>query len=400
MLQTFRYKAKNPQGEIMTGYVQAASQESAMKILLQNALQPIEVVLPKSITDYFRFGRKVSLKDKAMLARQLSTMINAGLPLVQSLSILVKQAQNKRMHEVLSSMLHDIEAGYSFSTALSKYPDVFNRIFVNAVRAGEATGKLEEVLLQLADTLEKDQNLSAKIKGALFYPAFILIAMIGVATFMMIKVIPTLTGIFKEAGADLPVATRMLIWTSDFMIQRWYMVIIIVVAAVVLIRAFVQTPQGMLFMSKVQLKMPIFKTMSLQSIMARFARLLGMLSSSGVPLVEAIRIVAESIPNKIIRRDIEEIAAEVERGVPMSVPISKNPNFPILVGQMVAVGEQTGKMSEVLEKLANFFESETEERVKGISSLIEPVIMIIIGIGVAGLVFAILIPIYQISQIQ
>jgi len=173
-------------------------------------------------------------------------------------------------------MLHDIEAGYSFSTALSKYPDVFNRIFVNAVRAGEATGKLEEVLLQLADTLEKDQNLSAKIKGALFYPAFILTAMVGVGAFMMVKVIPTLTGIFKEAGADLPVATRMLIWTSDFMIQRWYLVIIIIVALVVLIRAFVQTPQGMLFMSKVQLKMPIFKTMSIQSIMARFSRLLGM----------------------------------------------------------------------------------------------------------------------------
>lgn len=384
----------------MTGFVQAAGQESAVKILIQNALQPIEVVLPKTMADYLQIGQKVSLKDKSMLSRQLATMINAGLPLVQALSILVKQAGNKKMHQALTNMLHDIEAGYSFSTALSKYPDIFNRIFVNAVRAGEATGKLEDVLLQLADTLEKDQNLSAKIKGALFYPAFILTAMIGVAIFMMVKVIPTLTGIFKEAGTNLPITTRILIWMSNFIIHRWYLVIIFVVAVVIAIRTFLQTPRGMLFMSKLQLKIPVFKTMSVQSIMARFARILAMLSASGVPLVEAIRIVAESISNKIIRSDIEEIAYEVERGVPMSVPISKNPHFPVLVGQMVAVGEQTGKMSEVLEKLANFFESETEERVKGISSLIEPVIMIFIGLGVAALVFAILIPIYQISQLQ
>lgn len=398
MLQTFRYKAKDQKGEVMTGFVQAVSKDAASKILTQNALMPLEVEVPKDIFDYITFGKKVSLKDKSMLARQLATMINAGLPLTQAISILLKQTKNKKLFNILSEILQDIEAGYSFSTSLNKFPDVFNRIFVNAVRAGEATGKLEEVLLELADNLEKDQGLSAKIKGALFYPAFILIAMIGVAIFMMIKVIPTLTGIFEESGQQLPWTTRILIFCSKALINYWYIIIVLVVIIVIAIRVFLKSKVGMLFMAKLQINTPLIKTISQQSIMARMSRTLAMLVGAGVPLVESIRIVAESMTNQLYRDAIEATAYDVERGIPMSVPVGKNNLFPVLVGQMLAVGEQTGKMSEILGKLADFYDSETNEQVKGISSLVEPVIMIIIGIGVAILVFSILIPIYQIAQ--
>lgn len=400
MLQTYRYKAKNVQGEVLAGYIQAADPETAVKILRRSSLLPLEVNLPKSLSDYLHFSKRISIKDRAVLARQLATMINAGLPLVQAINIILKQTTNKRLRTVLASIYSDIEGGFAFSTALSKFPDVFSRIFVNVVRAGEATGKLEVVLLELADNLEKSFRLTGKIKGALFYPAFILMAMIGVAILMMVKVIPTLTQIFEEAGAELPITTRILIATSNFLINRWYVVIIVVAFLIVSMKIFTSSPKGVRFFSRLQIVLPLIKTMSQESIMAHFARTLGMLIGSGVPVLESIRIVADSVNNIIYRDDIKAIAYEVERGVPMSVPVSKNPIFPILVGQMLAVGEQTGKMAEILEKLAHYYEDETEERVKGISSLLEPAIMILVGIGVAILVFSILVPIYKISSLE
>ena len=347
--------------------------------------------------DYLPFKSKVTTKQKTLFARQLSTMIEAGLTLGQALRLLVRQSQKGRLQDVLMAILTNIEDGFSFSTSLAQFPDVFNSIFINVVRSGEATGKLESVLGELATTLEKQVSTTSKIKGALFYPIFILCAMVGVGVIMMTKVIPQLKDVFLSSGKALPGSTQFLIDLSDFITQKWYIAIAIIAVIFFLLRTFLRSQIGKEFTSQISLKIPISKAIVMQSTMAQMARLLSMLLGSGVPLLEALRLIEDSFSNLVYKRALVQISSEVERGIPMSAPISNNPVFPLLVGQMVAVGEQTGKMDEVMHRMASYYESEVDAQVAGLSSLIEPAIMILLGVAVGWLVIAILLPIYQVS---
>jgi type IV pilus assembly protein PilC len=245
--------------------------------------------------------------------------------------------------------------------------------------------------------MEKDVKIRGKIKGALIYPVFVICAMVGVAVLMMVKVIPQLRDLFLSSGKELPIATRILIATSDFMVHSWYWVIVIVAGVFFGGRAFFRSETGIRFFSKVSLKTPVLGAITEETNMARFGRLLGLLLGSGVPLLEALRLINDSFNNRLYQRGIQIVAEQVERGIPMSTPISENPVFPLMVGQMVSVGEQTGKMDEVMVKLAEFYEDEVDTKVGGLASLIEPLVIIILGVGVATLVIAILLPIYQIS---
>jgi type IV pilus assembly protein PilC len=397
MVQNYTFRARNKNNAMVTGRVQAVSIEAAKKILTQNGLTPITVQTPKTISDFIPFVGKISLKDRTLFARQLSTMVQAGLTLSQSLRLLIQQSKGGKFRSVEEAILNDIQDGFSFSTALAKFPEVFDAIFVNVVRSGEATGKLEQVLDQLSNNMEKDVKVRGKITSALFYPAFILVAMVGVAALMMVAVIPQLKDVFLSSGKQLPMQTVLLIKLSDFMVSYWYICILGIVGAVVGLRWFMRSPYGIELYSKVSLKIPIAGSIIEQSSMARFGRLLGMLLSSGVPLIEALRLINDSFTNKLYQHSFVEVITQVERGVPMSVPISENPLFPLMVGQMVAVGEQTGKMDEVMNRLADYFDQEVDTKVNGISSLIEPFTIIILGVGVAFLVISILLPIYQIS---
>lgn len=397
MVQNFSYRARNEKNQVVTGVVQAASVDAAKKILVQNHLSPISVNAPKGFTELIPFFGKVALKDKTLFARQLATMIEAGLTLSQAIRLLVRQNRKGKFRTVLEAILSDIQDGFSFSTALAKFPDVFDNIFINVVRSGEATGKLEIVLAQLATTMEKDVKVRGKIKGALFYPAFILIAMIGVAIIMLTKVIPNLKEVFTGSGKQLPGSTTFLLTLSDFFVHRWPIVLILVVGGFVGGRLFFRSEFGIRFYSKVSLRIPIMGRIIEQSSIARFGRLLGMLLSSGVPLLEALRLINDSFTNRLYQVAFKDVAAQVERGIPMSTPIMENKVFPLMLGQMVAVGEQTGKMDEVMNRLADYYDGEVDSIVGGLSSLIEPVVIVILGIGVAWLVIAILLPIYQIS---
>jgi type IV pilus assembly protein PilC len=397
MVQNYTFRARNKNNAMVTGRVQAVSIEAAKKILTQNGLTPITVQTPKTISDFIPFVGKISLKDRTLFARQLSTMVQAGLTLSQSLRLLIQQSKGGKFRSVEEAILNDIQDGFSFSTALAKFPEVFDAIFVNVVRSGEATGKLEQVLDQLSNNMEKDVKVRGKITSALFYPAFILVAMVGVAALMMVAVIPQLKDVFLSSGKQLPMQTVLLIKLSDFMVSYWYICILGIVGAVVGLRWFMRSPYGIELYSKVSLKIPIAGSIIEQSSMARFGRLLGMLLNSGVPLIEALRLINDSFTNKLYQHSFVEVITQVERGVPMSVPISENPLFPLMVGQMVAVGEQTGKMDEVMNRLADYFDQEVDTKVNGISSLIEPFTIIILGVGVAFLVISILLPIYQIS---
>lgn len=344
---------------------------------------------------------RVTLKERVFFARQLATMIQSGIPLDQALRIVFNQTKNSVMRRTIEQVIHDLQGGYSFSTAIAAQPNVFNKVFIAVVSSGEQSGKMDVVLKRLAEQLENEASFQGKIRSALLYPSFIFAAMIAVAIVMMVRVIPQLKSIFEEAGAALPISTRILITISDFMSQYWYLAILIVAGGIVGLRLFFgNTPRGRLLWNQIQIHTPIIGGLNQGAYMARMTRTLNMLVESGIPIIEAIKIVAEVLNNRIYYEGLQDVAAQVERGVQISAPMSKNPIFPVIVSQMIAVGEQTGRLGDILGNLADYYEEETANKVKGLSSLLEPAIILVIGGGVAFLVFSILLPIYNIAQLQ
>ena len=398
VIQNYNFRARNDAGKIQTGVVQAISVEEAQKVLLQGHLIPLRVDSPKNLSDFIPFLGKISLKEKTLFARQLATMIQAGLSLTQALRLLIRQSRKGQFLTVLEEIQGDISDGFSFSTALSRHPDVFDSVFLNVVRSGEATGRLETVLIQLAATMEKDVSVRGKIRGALFYPGFIVTAMIGVAILMVTQVIPQLKDVFTQSGGALPPQTQFLLNLSDSLIHQWPLYIISLIVLIVALRSFFSSEFGKEFMSRAVFKIPVANAITIESSMARFGRLIGMLLSSGVPMLEALRLVNSSFTNRVYQQAMLGIIAEVEKGIPMSVPIGKNPAFPLIVGQMVSVGEQTGKMDEVMSRMAAYYDEAVDSKVAVLATLVEPFVIVLLGVGVAYLVIAILLPVYQISS--
>jgi type IV pilus assembly protein PilC len=398
MAQRYAYRARNTENVVVTGIVQANGLDAAKKILIQNGLTPISVTTPRGFADAFGFLNKVALKEKTLFARQVGTMVEAGLTLSQAMRLLIRQMKPGKFKTVLEQVQNDLQDGFSFSTALSKHPDVFDAIFINVVRSGEATGKLEIVLSQLATSLEKDLALRSKVRGAMIYPIFVVAAMGVMATIMMIFVIPRLVSVFRDAGADLPLATQLLITVSDLLVNYWWALLGIIALVPFAWRNFVRTPAGSLLVSRVALRVPVFGQLITKSTMARFGRLLSMLLGSGVPMLDGLRLITNSFTNVLYRQAIVDVTEKVERGVPMSVPATENPIFPLMVGQMIALGEQTGKMDEVMLRLADYYDSEVDGTVSGLTRLIEPMIILLLAVGVIWLVFAILLPIYNLSN--
>lgn len=398
MIQRYRYRARTTEGKVVSGVVEAANLEAAKKALQQSKLTPLSLEVPRTLVEFLPFFGRIRLGQRSVFARQLSTMLEAGLTLTQSLRLLIRQQPANRYRAVLESLLVDLQEGFSFSSSLAKFPDVFDTVFVSVIRAGEATGKLEIVLKQLAENLENDVRVRNKIVGAMVYPAFVVLAMIGASIVVLVTVIPRLRSIFLEAGANLPWTTQLLIAMSDFVTQQWYIAVTGLIALVGGVIVYRRSEGGQRFLSQFVLKIPIFGTIVRESSMSRFARLLSMLLSAGVPLLEGLKLIQSTYSNRVYQRAFQLLSSEVERGVPMSAPIQDNPVFPLVVGQMVAVGEQTGKLDEVMEKLAKYYDDVVQVRVNTINSLIEPVMIIILGVGVLFLTYAVLFPIYSISQ--
>lgn len=396
----YLYRAKNSQGQLVTGTVTAVNQFEAEKALLDNRLVAIDIIQEKKFSTSTLFKSKITTKDRGLFARQLATMISAGMTLTKSLSIVTQQARNERLKEIYNEVYKDLEEGYSFSSALAKHPEAFDRVFIAIVKSGETTGNLEKVLEETANRLENESNFAAKIKGAMLYPLFILGALLLIGGYMMIKVIPQLKTIFDQAGGNLPWVTRALIAVSNFMTQYWWMALIILVILIIMARYWVISDLGGRTINRWEITIPGIKQLTIGMYMSRFSRVMEMLILAGVPLIDGLKITAGTMNNQIFEESINEMVVEVEKGVPLSVPILKNEVFPSLLGQMVSVGEQTGKMDEVLGKVAEYYEEETDQRIKAISTLIEPVVLVIIGIGVAFLVFAVLMPIYGVAQLQ
>lgn len=396
----FLYKAKNDKGDVISGTVIANNEFEAEKILFNNKLIAMDVIAERKIDFGSYFKPKITVKDRAIFARQLSTMVSAGLTLTKSVSVCANNASNERLKAIYYTIYKDLEEGASFSSALSKHPDAFDKVFVSVVRSGETTGNLDTVLLQTADRLENDNDFSAKIKGAMYYPAFIMFALLGVGIYMLVKIIPQLQILFEKSGASLPFATRALIYLSGLLQSRWWLILTIVIVVVIVARAWAMSESGSRTLSLWQLTIPGFKALNTGVYMTRFSRIMEMLVRSGVPLLDALKIMSSTISNTILEEQINNMVVEVERGVPLSTPMQRASNFPKLMGQMISVGEQTGKMDQVLAKIAEYYENETSTMIKSLSTLLEPIILLIVGAGVAVLIFAVLVPIYNVAQFQ
>lgn len=400
-MMKFRYRAKNDRGDVVEGIVRASNVLTAEKILRQNGLVTVDI-FPETSQIFSLFGlrKKVSIKDKSIFSSQLSTMISAGLALPKAVNIIAAQTSNQYLKTVFFNINRDLEEGLSFSSSLSKYPEVFDELFVNVVRSGETTGNLELVLDRLSQKLDAEQSMSSKLFSALIYPIFIVVALIAVGWLLMVKIIPQIEDVFRESDVPLPWATKALIAVSHFLIGYWWILAILVIAAAVFVKYYLSSESGRDFYSRVQISIPGFRKVTSDIYMARFCRTIEMLFESGVPMIEAINTTANVMINGYYKKSLRRIAKNVQKGISFSAELSKDPLFPPLVSQMLAVGEQTGKSGEVMEKLARFYEGEADNAVKGVYSLVEPLAMVIVGIGVAILVFAVLVPIYQITQMQ
>ncbi len=401
-MPTYEYKARDEKGRERTGIVDAVSEEVAADLLKDYKLTVISLKLKKEgikLEKIFSIFGGVSAKEKVVFSRQLATMINSGLPIVQALRILQEQVEKRQFKEVIFDLANQVEGGSTFSAALAKYPKVFSKVYINLIKSGEVSGKLDEVLLRLAEQLEKDYDLKSKIKGAMYYPAFIIIALVLVAIVMIIFVIPQLESLFREAGTELPFLTRILLAVSSFIKNYWWLVLVVIIGSIFGLKAVIDTKEGRKFWDETKIRLPVFGSLSKKMYMARFTRTLATLIAGGLPILDALNITSEVIGNVVYQEGIEEAASQVESGVPMAAPLRRNKNFPIMVSQMISVGEQTGKVDEILNKLADFFDSEVANMVKALSSLIEPILIIIMGIGVAILVLAIIMPIYNLAQV-
>ncbi len=384
---------------MVTGSLVASDEVEAEAILQKNSMIMVDIEPAHSIRINSFFNR-FPLREKMIFTRQLSTMVSAGIAAPKAIAVIATQTQNEFAKSVYYHLIDDLEQGLQLSVAMSKYPNHFSQVMISVIRSGEQTGQLDEVLNQLAKQLERDNMLSSKVRNAMIYPAIVILAMLGIGIFMMIFVIPKFKAIFASAKVDLPWSTQALIGFSDSVVSYWYFYFIVLVFLVLAVRAFLISDYGRYFFDELKLKIPVFSKVVEGVYMARFSQTLAMMNKSGVPILESIKIISTVMDNQVYNEGLRMATAQVERGLPLSSQLSKNPNFPVLVSQMIGVGEQTGQLEGVMDKLGKFYEEETDEKIKGLASLIEPVVMILLGIGVAFIVISVITPIYKIAQIQ
>ncbi|OGM11472.1 hypothetical protein A2Z22_00275 [Candidatus Woesebacteria bacterium RBG_16_34_12] len=398
-MNRFKYKAKDEKGNLVTGIVEATNSSNAAKLVHEEGLIVITIKPIREIPLNFlkKFQERVTSGSVVSFTRQLATMINAGLPLTEALLILRSQTTGS-MQSVIAKILADVEEGESLSTALKKHPKAFNPTYVALIKAGEVGGVMDQVLVRLADDLEKMQEFKGKVKSALIYPVIIVIGMIAVAFIMIVFVIPKLTSLYDQFDAELPITTKILIAVSDFMVKFWPIVILGFGLLVYALKIYIGTKAGKKRYDTILFKLPLIGNLQRQIILAEVTRTLSLMVGSGVSILEGLSISSEVVGNSIIAEALQDSAQKVEKGYPVAFAFSRNPDaFPFILSQMVSVGEETGKMDEVLAKVSHVFETESDQKLKALTSAVEPIILLVLGIGVAFLVISIIMPIYNLT---
>ncbi|MBI2175522.1 MAG: type II secretion system F family protein [Parcubacteria group bacterium] len=397
----YHYVARTPAGEAQNGSIEAASVELAIGALQRRNLIIVSLEPAKEKGGVFalRFSwfRSVKSRDVVILSRQLATLFEAKVPVVDALKVLATETENELLQESMQEILQDIQGGSSLSQAMARHPKAFSKFYVNMIRSGEESGKLEEVFLFLADYLERSYELTSRAKGALVYPAFILTAFAAVMTLMMVVVIPRLSTILTETGQALPFYTRMIIGLSDFLRQAGIFLLVLLAIGGVFLWRYVSTESGRATLGHIQLAIPYFGKLYKQLYVSRLADNLQTLLSGGVSAVRSLEIASDVIGNAVYRGVIIDVLSAVKSGSAFSEAFARHPEIPPLFSQMVRIGEETGKLDFMLKNLAIFYTREVENTVKSLVSLIEPMLIIVLGLGVGLLVAAIFVPIYSIS---
>lgn len=397
----FHYTAVNKEGKRIEGTAEAANKANLITSLKNQDVRPMVITAEHTKGSLFGRKKKVKLKDLVVFTRQLSTMISAGVSLTGALNTLQEQTGNKFFKESLSQVVKDVEGGISLADALEKHPKVFSPVYVNMVRAGEAGGILEDILKKLAVQQEKDAAIRNKVKSASVYPLVLITITVGAFFALTIFVIPKIGAMLKDIGGEdaaLPPLTTMMLGISEIMQTQWYFLLAILIGGIVFFRRWRKTPAGKAKIDAFLLRLPVLKTIVTKVAIARFSRIFSSLTAAGVTVLEALDITGKSLNNTVIEKELQEAAKAVKNGKPLSQPLAASPHFPPIVSQMLAVGEETGETETVLLKVADFYEQEVDAVVDGLSSIIEPIMILIMG-GMVGLVAASVIgPISSLSQ--
>jgi len=396
----FSYIARTKQGQLQTGTVEAPNKTVALKTLQDNGLVVVKIESAEKVSFFvkeIKIFQRVKKKEVFVFFSQLSVLVDAGVSLMQSLRILSQQFKNERFKEVILRMANRVDSGSSFSQALAEHPKVFSSFTVNLIKTGEVSGRLRESLEYLAEHLEREYYLISKIRGAMIYPAFILGVFLIAGVLIIVMVLPNLTSILIEAGQELPLSTRLVIWTSDFLINFGWLILSALVIGIALLIRYNRTKEGKNQIDAIKLKIPIFGKILQKTYLARLASNLGVLIKGGISIIESLNVTGQVIGNAVFKKIIYQARDDVKVGKPISSTFNQYEEIPSLFSQMVKTGEKTGKIDFVLEKLSNFYNKEIETTVNNLTQIIEPILLVILAIGVVILVFAVFIPIYSLS---
>lgn len=402
-MKTFSYEARDSAtNRIVKATVQADSESAAARLLSEQGFVPLDI---KEIDErgslLARLTGRITVKDKVVFTRQLATLIGAGLPLSQSLRTVVEQTENKRLQSVIQDIITSVEGGQSLSNSFAKHPGVFDNVFLALITAGEASGTLDDSLRRIATQQEKDAAMMSKIRGALTYPIIVLVVIIAVVAFMLITVVPQIEQLYDDLGEQLPFVTQIMVNVANFFTSFWWLVIIIVGIAIYFFIQFLKTNSGIKFKDTFKLAVPLFGKLFQKLYMARFTRTSQTLLSTGVAMLDMLRISSSAINNSIVSKSIDRAADKVKGGKALSDALRPEPYILPLVPQMIKIGEQSGKIDEMMGKTAQVYEDDLDEQIKAISTAIEPVLMVVLAIVAGTIVAAVLLPIYSlVNNIQ
>jgi type IV pilus assembly protein PilC len=398
-MPSFVYTARETAtGREIRNSVDAANEQSAIAALLNRNLLVVSIQ-EKLAKKGKAQGGKVSLSELVVFTRQLATMIDAGIAIVQALQALAEQTPNKVMRDVISDVCSRVQSGESYSEALQKHPKVFNRLYVSMISAGEKGGMIAEIMARLATYLENSERLRKKVKTALMYPTAVTVVAIGITTFLLIKVIPVFKDVYSGFGAKLPGPTEVLMDISD-LVRHWFVLILILAAAGIWgWLSFIKTKSGLEFWDARRIKLPVFGSIAHKICLARFTRTLASLIRSGVPILEVLQIVSQTVGNVIMEKAIKTAMGDIERGEGISAALGKNPIFPSMIIRMLSAGEQTGKIDEMLERVSNFLDGEIDATLTGLMSLLEPILIVVLGVVIGGMVICMFLPIFNLANI-
>lgn len=396
----FRYKTRTNEGKVLGGLVEAPNTQTAVKLLRNRNLFIIhlsEVATSGSLNTLLGKLKKSGFNEVVNFTRQLATMIVAGLALPDALTILRGQIKDQVFRSTLLDVEHQIVGGGNLADALSRYPQYFSTIYIALVRAGESSGTLDKVMKRLAESLENQREFRSKVIGALIYPVIIVIGMVVVMFIMMTVVVPKLTELYSDFGVSLPWSTQLLMGISGFFVMFWWLVIILVVFGLVALERWYKTPPGELMIDSLIFKIPLFGELQKKIILVEFTRTLSMLIASGIHILDGLKVLRPALGNVLFRNALDDVSDRVEKGFSIGQTFAQQEIFPPIVPQMIRVGEETGKLDETLLKVSEYFQTESEHLVKGLTTAIEPIIMVFLGLGVGFIVFSVITPIYTLT---